>query len=95
MSVTRRAHGHFDMTKGSIIGPDDLAVPLSGNMLLKPKQKGLSRSEALMKTPDDPLKGGNSRGGVGSRRSVKSVSPSEVMGNDEENATHRKERDET
>jgi hypothetical protein len=42
MGFTRGAHGHFDMAKGGIICPDDMAVPLSGNMLLKPEQKGLA-----------------------------------------------------
>jgi hypothetical protein len=95
MSVTGRTHGHFDMAQGGIIGPDDMTVTLSGNMLLQPEQKGLTGSDALMETSDDPLQGGDSGDWVRSRRSVKSVSPGEVVRNDEKNAAHRKERDET
>jgi hypothetical protein len=53
MGLSRRTHSHFDMAQGFIIGPDDMAVPLSGNMLLKPEKKGLPGSETLMETPDD------------------------------------------
>lgn len=88
MSVARRADGHFDMAHGGIIGPDDMTIPLSGNMLLKPEQEGLPGSEALMETSDDPLQRGDTRGGIRSRRSVKSIPPGEVMGNDEKNFSH-------
>ena len=93
MSVTGRTHGHFDMAQGGIIGPNDTTVPLSGNMLLQPEQKGLPGSQALMEPSDDPLQGGDSGGRVRPRRSIKSVPRGEVVGNDEKNAAHRKERD--
>jgi hypothetical protein len=88
MGLSRRTHSHFDMAQGSIIGPDDMAIPISGNMLLKPEKKGLPGSETLMETSDDLLQGVDTRGGIRSRRSVKSIPPGEVMGNDEKNAAH-------
>jgi hypothetical protein len=41
-----------------------MAVSLSRNMLLKPEKEGLPGSEALMKTPDDSLQGGDTGGRV-------------------------------
>ena len=88
MCICCRTDHHIQLRRECLIGTDDMAVPLSGNMLLQPEQEGLPGSKALMQPLDHSLQGGDTSSGIRSRRTIESVSRSVEVRNNEDDFSH-------